>query len=312
MTAAAPGLRAAREISIDRDILERPRYRYGKDILRRFSRNRLSLIAAIYITILIVSAIGAPLLTAYGRDAADFDHTRSAPSLVHWLGTDQLGRDFLTRVIYGARISLGVAFAGSMTSMLVGVVFGAISGYAGGRVDDLMMRFVDLMYGFPTLLFIILLMIVIPPNSDPTVLLMGMFIALGLVSWLGVSRVIRGQFLSLREQDFVEAARAAGASPGRIIWRHMLPNSIGPVIVMLTLDIPSLILAEATLSFIGLGVPAPVPSWGRMLSDGWRAMRTYPHMAIVPAAAITITMLAFNFFGDGLRDAFDPMMRGRD
>jgi oligopeptide transport system permease protein len=312
MTTAASGIQAAKEIAHDRDILERPRYIYGKDILRRFSYNRLSLIAAIYIFILIFSAVSAPLLTRYGRDTPDFDHTRDGPSWGHWLGTDELGRDFLTRVIYGARISLGVAFAGSVTSMLIGVLFGAISGYAGGRVDDLMMRFVDLMYGFPTLLFIILLMIVIPPNSDPTVLLMGMFIALGLVSWLGVSRVIRGQFLSLREQDFVEAARAAGASPARIIRRHMLPNSIGPVIIMLTLDIPSLILAEATLSFIGLGVPAPVPSWGRMLSTGWRAMRTYPHMAIVPAAAITITMLAFNFFGDGLRDAFDPMMRGRD
>ncbi|MCI0828124.1 MAG: ABC transporter permease, partial [Chloroflexi bacterium] len=180
------------------------------------------------------------------------------------------------------------------------------------HIDDLMMRFVDLMFGFPTLLFIILMLLVIPPNSSDAATMTGLFVALGLVSWLNVARLVRGQFLSLREKEFVEAAEASGASPTRIITRHLLPNAFGPVLIWLTLSIPSLILLESTLSFIGLGVKPPTPSWGGMLAEGWRAMRSTPHLAIFPAVAIMVTMLAFNFFGDGLRDAMDPTMRGRD
>jgi oligopeptide transport system permease protein len=167
------------------------------------------------------------------------------------------------------------------------------------------------MYGFPTLLFIILMMLVIPPNASTGLIMLGLFAAISAVSWLGVARLVRGQFLSLREREFVVAARALGASPARIITRYLLPNSLGPVIVALTVSIPSLILTESTLSFIGLGVKPPVPSWGGMLSVGWRAMRADPHLAVFPALAITVTMLAFNFFGDGLRDALDPTMGGR-
>jgi oligopeptide transport system permease protein len=300
------------ELRVDIDILERPRYSIWRDMLRRLVRNRLALVSLIYIVALTLAAIFAPAVTPYGRDQPDFNHTRDGASSLHWFGTDKLGRDVYTRIIYGARISLGVAFVGSLTALVIGVAYGSISGYAGGWVDDLMMRFVDLMFGFPTLLFIILMLLIIPPNSSTGLIMVALFISLGIVSWLNVARLVRGQFLSLREQEFVEAAQALGASPLRIIWRHILPNSLGPIIIWLTLRIPQLILTESTLSFIGLGVKPPTPSWGGMLSEGWRAMRTSPHLAIAPGLAITITMLAFNFFGDGLRDALDPMMRGRD
>jgi oligopeptide transport system permease protein len=217
-----------------------------------------------------------------------------------------------TRIIYGGRVSLGVAYVGSITAMIIGVSYGAIAGFFRGHTDDLMMRFVDLMYGFPTLLFIIMLMLIIPPNSSTGMIMAGLFIGLGLISWLNVARLVRGQFLSLREKEFVKAAEALGASPTRTITHHLLPNAFGPVLIWLTLQIPALILLESTLSFIGLGVKPPTPSWGGMLSEGWRAMRTSTWLALAPALAITITMLMFNFFGDGLRDAMDPTMRGRE
>lgn len=294
------------------DVLQRKPTSLWRDAWRRLLRNKIAVIAGLYIVLITLAAVFAPLITPYGRDEPDFAHTRNAPSVEHPFGTDPLGRDLFTRIIYGGRVSLGVAFVGSITSMLIGLGYGSISGYVGGWVDDLMMRFVDLMYGFPFLLFVILIMLVIPPNSSPATIMVGLFIAIGIVSWLGVARLVRGQFLALREQDFVIAARALGASPLRIVTRYLLPNSLGPIIVALTLSIPGLILLESTLSFLGLGVKNPVPSWGGMLSDGWRAMRADPHLAIFPSLAITITMLAFNFFGDGLRDALDPTMRGRD
>jgi oligopeptide transport system permease protein len=300
------------DLRVDSDILDRPRYSMWRDMLRRLRRNRLAVLSMIAIVVMTISAIAAPLVTPYGRDQPDFEHTREGPNAAHWFGTDKLGRDVYTRIVYGGQVSLGVAFVGSITALVIGVIYGSISGYAGGRVDDLMMRIVDLMFGFPTLLFVILLMLIIPPNSSNALTLTGLFIGLGLVSWLNIARLVRGQFLSLREKEFVEAAVALGASPTRIIFRHILPNSIGPIIVWLMLAIPGLIMTEATLSFIGLGVKPPTPSWGSMLSEGWRAMRTSPWLAIAPAAAISFTMLVFNFFGDGLRDALDPTMRGRD
>jgi oligopeptide transport system permease protein len=299
-------------VEIDAEILERPRFSMWKDTFRRLLKNKVATASGIYIIVITIAAVLAGFFTPYGRDKTDFDHTREAPSSAHIFGTDKLGRDVFTRTVYGARVSLGVAFVGSVTAMVIGVAYGAISGYSGGWVDDLMMRFVDLMFGFPTLLFIILMMLVIPPNSSTGLIMVALFVALGIVSWLNVARLIRGQFLSMREKEFVEAAVALGATPLRIMSRHLLPNTIGPLVIWLTLRIPTLILTESTLSFIGLGVKPPTPSWGGMLSEGWRAMQTSPHLAYVPALAITITMLAFNFFGDGLRDALDPMMRGRE
>ncbi len=301
-----------KDLQLDTDILERPPYSMWRDMFSRLRRNRLAFVSMIAIIVMVLMAIFAKFVTPNGRDETDFDHTLDGPSVTHIFGTDKLGRDVYTRIVYGGQVSLGVAFIGSITALVIGVVYGSISGYFGGQVDDLMMRFVDLMFGFPTLLFIILLMLVIPPNSSEALSLTGLFIGLGAVSWLNVSRLVRGQFLSLREKEYVEAAVALGASPMRIIFRHILPNSLGPIIVWLMLTIPGLIMTEATLSFIGLGVRPPTPSWGGMLAEGWRAMRTSPWLAFFPAIAISFTMLVFNFFGDGLRDALDPTMRGRD
>lgn len=296
----------------DQQMLEQSEVGMWQDTWHRMKKNKAAMIALIYIVVLFVAAIFADFIMPYGRDVPDFDHTRAAPSAEHWFGTDKLGRDCFTRIVYGAQVSLGVAFVGSFTALLIGVSFGAISGFFGGTIDDIMMRFVDLMYGFPTMLFIILLMLIVPPNSTNLMIMVAMFVGLGVVSWLNVARLVRGQFLSLREQEFVEAAVAMGANPSRIIRKHLIPNSIGPVVVWMTLQIPGLILTESTLSFIGLGVKPPTPSWGQMLAEGWRAMRAVPHLAIFPALMITITMVAFNFLGDGLRDALDPTMRGRE
>jgi oligopeptide transport system permease protein len=311
-TASQEAAPVSAEALIEQDILRKPATSLWADAWRRLLRNQVATIAALYIILITLAAIFAPLITPYERDAPDFAAVRNAPSLEHPFGTDNLGRDVLTRVIYGGRVSLAVAYVGSLTAIVIGVIYGSIAGYFGGWADDLMMRFVDLMYGFPTLLFIILLMLIIPPNSSAGLIVVGLFVGIGVVSWMGTARLVRGQFLSLRQQDFVVAARALGATPVRLVIRYLLPNSMGPIIVALTLGIPGLILTESTLSFIGLGVKAPVPSWGGMLSDGWRAMRASPHLAVFPALAITVTMLAFNFFGDGLRDALDPTMRGRE
>ncbi|MCC6904651.1 MAG: ABC transporter permease [Anaerolineae bacterium] len=298
--------------AVEEDVLKRPRTSLFQDTIRRLLRNKVATVSGLYILLIALAAILAPLITPYPYDETDYSNVLGKPNAEHIFGADELGRDVFSRLIFGSRVSLGVAFVGSLTAMLIGVLYGAVAGYLGGWIDDLMMRFVDLMYGFPVLLFVILVMLIIPPNSPPGLIMVGVFVSLGVVSWLGVSRLVRGQFLSLRQKEFVEAARATGATPWRIIWRHLLPNSLGPVIVWLTLQIPNLILTESTLSFIGLGVQEPLSSWGKMLSDGWRSMRSAPHMAVFPALAIMITMLAFNFFGDGLRDALDPTMRGRD
>jgi len=281
-----------------------------QDAWRRLLRNRMAVGGLIFVGLLVFCFITADFLPPYSYRTADYDNTRIPP---HWpdhiFGTDKLGRDLLSRVWWGTRVSLTVAVVGSLTSLIIGVTYGAIAGYLGGRVDNLMMRFVDVMYGFPTLLFIILIMVVLPSDSALQGML-NIFIAIGVVGWMRMARLIRGQFLSLREKEYVLAARMTGTGPARIISRHLLPNSLGPTIVTLTLAIPNLILTEATLSFIGLGVPPPYPSWGQMISEGWQGLRASPHMTIFPGLAIILTMLAFNFVGDGLRDALDPTMRG--
>jgi oligopeptide transport system permease protein len=244
------------------------------------------------------------------------------------LGADYNGRDLLSRIIYGARISLAVALVGPLVSLSVGVTYGMISGYFSGRVDNLMMRFVDIMYGFPDILFIILLMVLFRSTTaaaeEGTLrhyltgidnAMGGMFfifIGIGITSWMSMARLTRGQILSLREKEFIEAARSIGTFDFRIMTRHVLPNILGPIIVSQTLTIPAYIATEAFLSFIGLGVLRPTPSWGAMIVDGSEAIRTYPHQAILPAVALAITMFAFNFLGDGLRDALDPRLQGTE
>lgn len=226
----------------------------------------------------------------------------------HWLGTDPLGRDMLTRLIMGARVSLMVGFIATLVSFFIGIIWGATAGFLGGRIDNLMMRFVDVLYGLPFLFLVILLMVIfqdIPANQKLYLL----FLALGAVGWLTVSRIVRGQVISLKENEYVEAARALGVSKTTIILRHLIPNALGPIIVYATLTVPGVMLAEAFLSFLGLGVQAPYASWGSLAADGADAFREYPWLIIWPGLALAVTLLALNFLGDGLRDALDPQSR---
>ncbi len=296
-----------------------------KDSFKRLLKNKAAVLGGIIIIFLILVAIFAPLIAPYGYADGDFLATYEPPSREHILGTDFMGRDLFSRIIYGTRISLTVGFVGAMTSFIIGVAYGIISGYFGGKLDNIMMRIVDIMYAFPTLLLIIIMMVYfkstfanLKPGTFAYYLsqldnamggLLFIFIGIGITAWVGMARLARGMTLSLREKEFVEAAVAQGASNTKIIFKHILPNMIGPCIVQQTLAIPSYILFEAFLSFIGLGVNPPTPSWGMMISEGYKAMRSYPHLVLFPGLAMAITMFAFNFLGDGLRDALDPRMK---
>ena len=293
---------------VDKDIesaeaIVRPSVTYWQDAWRRLKQNRLAMVGLWVIVAITLIAIFGPMLSPYSySDQSLFDQNMYI-TREHWLGTDDLGRDLLTRIMYGARISLTVGFVASFINLTVGVVYGGISGYYGGQVDNIMMRIVEILSGIPLLLYVILLMVVLKPG------LQNILIALGLVYWLGMARIVRGQILSLKEQDYVLAARTIGADNWRIIWKHLIPNAMGPIIVTATLNIPQAIFTEAFLSFIGLGVNAPMASWGVLANDALPSFRTYPWQLFFPAIAISITMLAFNFLGDGLRDALDPKQR---
>ena len=267
-----------------------------------------------------------PLIAPYHFAKTSFVDNNAPPGGKFLFGADYLGRDLLSRTIYGARVSLSMALVASMVSIVVGIAYGLISGYFGGLIDNVMMRIVDYLYCFPFIIFVILMQVVfkafsrrgqatglmgilIKANSQMGGMLF-LFIAIGLINWIDMARIARGQVLSYKEKEFVEAARAVGSSDIRIIFRHILPNIIGPCIIRETLTIPAYIFYEAFLSFIGLGVNPPTPSWGIMISEGVQGLRSYPFQTFVPALALTITTLAFNFLGDGLRDAFDPRLRG--
>jgi oligopeptide transport system permease protein len=293
-----------------------------RDAWRRLIRNKAAIVGGAIILVLIVLAVGADWIAPYGYTEGHVRDNYLHPNREHPMGCDFLGRDILSRIIYGTRISLSAAFVGALTSFLIGVTYGLISGFFGGKVDNVMMRLVDIMYGFPTLILIILLMVyfkstfsVIEPGTFRGVMseidrAMGgmffIFIGIGLTSWLGMARLVRGMTLSVREKEYVEAARALGSSKTRLIFRHIFPNILGPAIVSQALQIPGFILYEAFLSFIGLGVNPPTPSWGMMLNEGYVGMRSHFHLVLFPAIAISVTLFAFNFLGDGVRDAFDP------
>ena len=274
------------------------------DAWRRLRRNRPAIAAAIFLIGMGAIAAGASLLPGLADPTVqDLRLGATPPSAAHWFGTDDLGRDTLARVIYGGRISLLVGLVGTAVSLVIGVTWGAIAGYKGGATDDFMMRFVDILYSLPYIFLVILLLVFFSRS------LVMLFVALGLVQWLTMARIVRGQVLSLKRQTFVEAARALGASDASIVFRHIVPNTLGPVIVYTTLTVPAVILQEAFLSFLGLGVQPPAASWGTLVSDGARVLALFPWLVIFPGAALSLTLLCFNFLGDGLRDALDPQGR---
>lgn len=313
------------------------------DSLQRLLHNRAAVVGGIILLLLIFTYIFADFIAIqpYDKQVPQDNNKMPAwlvtlfPSTAGYakisdkypLGADDLGRDLWSRVVYGIRISLTVALIGPALAFLIGTTYGLIAGFIGGRLDDIMMRFVDVMYAFPTLLLIIIMMAFFRSSfsgvaqegtlaynlnrvDSATGGMLFIFIGIGLTSWMGNARLTRGQVLSVREKEFVEAARSIGSDNRRIMFQHIFPNIIGPIIIFETLAIPAYIAFEAFLSFIGLGVNPPTPSWGIMISDGARSIRTYPHIVLLPALALALTMFAFNFLGDGLRDALDPRMKG--
>ncbi len=270
------------------------------DVFYRLRQNRMAMLALIVITMLCLIAIFAPLIAPYDPTKLMPGGSNQPPSSRYLLGTDGVGRDELSRLIYGARISLSVGIFVQVIILAIGIPIGAIAAYAGGFVDNLLMRFTDVMYAFPDLLFVIIFMAAFGPS------LKNIFLAIGLVNWVGMARLTRGQLLSLKQKEYVEAARAIGASPLRILFRHLLPNALGPLIVAVTFGIPGAIFIEAALSFIGLGVQPPTPTWGGMVNEGYVVLFADPALVVWPALAIAITMMSFTFLGDGLRDALDP------
>ena len=266
----------------------------------RLRKNRLALVGLAILVFLTVVSILTPWIAPYGYEVQDLALGASAPSREHWFGTDIFGRDLLTRVMYGGRMSLAVGFVATGVALVIGVLWGTVAGYAGGRVDAVMMRIVDILYALPFMIFIILLMVVFGRN------ILLLFLAIGAVEWLTMARIVRSQVQSLRKQEFIEAAYSLGLSRWRIIHRHLIPNTLGPVIVYTTLTIPSVMLLEAFLSFLGLGVQPPASSWGLLINNGVETMEEYPWLLIFPGLALSITLFSLNFLGDGLRDALDP------
>jgi oligopeptide transport system permease protein len=274
-----------------------------RDALRRLSRNRLALAGAAVVALLGLLAVFADVLAPYPYTKTNFDRIAEGPSTYHPLGTDQVGRDLFSRLIYGARISMLVGLGAQVIIVLIGVPIGAVSGHFGGRIDVLITRFIDVMYAFPRLLFVILVMSMLGAG------LANIFIAIGLTGWVGIARQTRAQVLLLKQRDFVEAARALGVGGGRGLLRHVLPNALTPIVVVITLGIPEAIFTEAALSFIGVGINPPTPSWGQMVGEGQQYLRSAWHLCVFPSIAIAVTMLAFTFLGDGVRDALDPRLQ---
>lgn len=294
-----------------------------RDAWRRLLRNKLAVFGMVAVIVIALASIVGPAVinksTGYAYDSIPRDSslTKSFPpfrgpagqfSWAHPMGTDNVGRDILARVLSGGQISLMVAFIATLVSLVIGVSYGAIAGYLGGRIDDLMMRIVDVLYSLPYVIVIIVLLALLPAKT-PAGQLAELFFALGAVSWLTMARIVRGQIISLKNQEFVLAARATGVSTPKIIFRHLVPNALGPVIVYATLTIPTIILSEAFLSFLGLGVRSPRVSWGSLAAEGAQNLAVYPWQLICPGVTMALMLFSLNFVGDGLRDALDPQMR---
>jgi ABC-type dipeptide/oligopeptide/nickel transport system permease subunit len=274
-----------------------------RDAFRRLLRNRLAVAGGVVVLALCLVALLADVLAPLPYTKTNFGRLNEAPSRDYPLGTDQVGRDLLSRIVYGARVSMLVGLGAQVIVVSLGVPIGALSGYLGGRTDLVLMRLVDVMYAFPNLLFVILVMSMLGAG------LMNIFIAIGLTGWVGIARQTRAQVLAIREKEFVEGARALGAGFGRLLLRHVLPNALTPIVVAVTFGIPQAIFTEAALSFIGVGINPPTPSWGQMVGEGQQYLRTYWHLCVFPSIAIGVTMLSFTFLGDGVRDALDPKLK---
>ncbi len=270
-----------------------------RDAWHRLKRNRLAVAGGVTLLLLATACVLGPLLSPFSYAEQNLDNTFAPPGSGHWLGTDQLGRDQLVRVLYGGRISLGVGLCATFVALTIGVVYGAVAGYLGGRTDAVMMRLVDIIYALPFTIFVILLMVFLGRN------IVLLFVAIGAVEWLTMARIVRGQIMSLKKMEFIEAARSLGYSHSRIIFRHLLPNALGPIIVYTTLTIPAVMLLEAFLSFLGLGVQPPMSSWGTLIKDGAEKMEEYWWLLVFPGALFSLTLFSLNFLGDGLRDALD-------
>ncbi len=301
MTSSEEAIRPAVEL----DAAPTDRASLWGDAWRRLLQNKLAVAGMVIIIILSFVAIFAPVLAREHYATANFDRPFERPSREYPLGTDNLGRDMLSRIIWGARVSMAVALGAQVLTLVIGVPIGAVAGYLGGRWDTAIMRGVDVMYAFPRLLFVLLLMAMFGGGMR------NIFIAIGVTGWTTESRLVRGQFLALKERDFVKAARVAGTRGPGIVMRHLLPNALTPIIVASSFGIPAAMFIEAGLSFIGVGIQPPTPSWGQMVGANQQYIRSFWWLDVFPDAAIGITMLAFTFFGDGLRDALDPKMKGR-
>ena len=270
-----------------------------QDAWRKLKKNKPAMFGLVVLGVFIVLSVLAPWITPYSYSGQNLELGPSSPSAMHWLGSDLFGRDLLTRILYGSRISLAVGFIATAVALLIGVSWGALAGYLGGRIDALMMRFVDVLYALPFTIFIILLMVVFGRN------IILLFLAIGAVEWLTMARIVRGQVMIVKQKDFVEAAVSLGLSRFQIIVKHVIPNVMGPVIVYATLTVPNVILLEAFLSFLGLGIQPPQSSWGLLISYGVETMEEYPWLLIFPALVLSLTLFSLNFLGDGLRDALD-------
>lgn len=296
--------------SVESESISRPSTSYWRDAMHRLKKNKAAMVCLVIIIIIGLLAIFIPMFSKYTISEQHYAHTNAPMGFkdpidghVHLFGTDTLGRDIFTRVWAGARVSLFISFTAVFVNFLIGFVYGGISGYLGGAVDNVLMRIIEIINGIPYLIIVILLMMVLPKG------VMTMVIAYAAVGWTGMARLVRGQVMSLKQQDYVVAAKVMGARSVRIIAKHLLPNTLSVVIVNITLQIPNAIFTEAFLSYIGLGVPVPLASWGTLANEGSRVFQIYPSQLAIPAILISITMLSFNLLGDGLRDALDPRLR---
>lgn len=289
--------------STDSEKIERQRLTAWQDIKHRLLSNKLAM-WGLWITIaVLLFAIFAPLLSTHDHFTNELSNSNQAPSLAHWFGTDDLGRDLFVRTWKGAQVSLFIGVVAALIDLIIGIIYGGIMGYYGGKVDEVMNRFAEILYAIPYLLVVILLLVVMEPS------LITIIVAMSITGWINMAWIVRGQMMQLKNQEYALASKALGAGSMRIIFRHLIPNAMGPILVTLTLTVPGAIFTEAFLSFLGLGVQSPVASWGTMINDGVGSLRIFPWRLFFPALFLSVTMFAFNVFGDGLRDAFDPKLR---